>query len=128
LEEAVSAVPENGTVVMTQDVTLSSTVNLSINKAYTLDLGGYSLTNAEVLPYLLRIYSGTVSIYNGSAVNTTGTAAIIVYSGGTLHILDGEYLGYDDAIYATGGDVVITSGHFVCTDDPAYDGCLTAYN
>jgi hypothetical protein len=128
LEEAVSAVPENGIIVMTQDVTLSSSVILSVSKTYTIDLGGYSLTNAGYLEYLLEIWDGFVTIQNGNALNTTGIAAIFVYSGGTLYILDGEYLGYDDAIYASGGTVVITSGHFVCTDDPAHDGCLTVYS
>ena len=128
LEDAVAAVPDGGTITMLRDVALNEAVYLDANKAYTLDMGGYTITNAGYQSHLLRIISGSVFIQNGYAVCTTGTAAIIVSTGGTLNIISGEYIGCDDAVYAAGGTVVITSGHFVCTEDPARDGCLTEYS
>jgi hypothetical protein len=123
LEEAVAAAQDGGMITMLRDVALNGAVYINTNKTYTVDLGGYKLTNEGDMPYLLRITTGKLTIQNGCAVNTSGTA-INVPTGGTLYILDGEYVGYNDAIYAPGGIVVITSGHFVCTDDLSRDGCL----
>jgi hypothetical protein len=119
LAEALAEVPDGGTITMLQDVT-SGLVDLDVNRTYTLDLGGYTLSgNASPL---LHIWQGTIAIQNGS-VATAGGCAIAV-NGGTVNILNGSYTGDDDAIYAPGGTVTITSGHFVSTTDGWNDGCL----
>jgi hypothetical protein len=126
LEDAVAAVPDKGTITMLHDVALGAIAYLDVNKAYTLDLGGHSLTNEGSFLYLLRIEEGEVSIKNGRAVNTSGTSPILVFMRGTLYIIDGEYIGYYNALYVIGGTAVITSGHFVCTNNPSRFGCMNA--
>jgi hypothetical protein len=128
LEESVAAVPDGGTITMLQDVSENKMVLINTTKAFNIDLGGHNLTysNAGYLPYLITINSGTVTIRNGSIRHTIGGSPIIIHKGGTLHILDGEYLGNSFAVCANGNGAlaVITSGHFVRTSNSFLDSCL----
>jgi hypothetical protein len=126
LVDAAANVPEGGTITMLQDVTLSGgvSIELRVDKGYTIDLGGYTLSGFAST--LLIIFDGTVTIRNGSIVNN-GSRGIIVY-GATVSILDGSYTGNDNAISSSGtynGTVTITSGHFVCITNSSNNGCLS---
>ena len=148
LEAAAAAVADGGTIMMTQDVTLNSSVELSHNKTYTIDLGGYTLSSADWGVLYLQT-AGTVTIQNGSIINTNpmgiginvygstydGVTAILddltvraefsaVDNYGTLSILSGNYYGFE-CIAGLAGTVIITSGYFEATGDY---GCLNEWS
>ncbi|GHT65660.1 hypothetical protein FACS189452_00160 [Bacteroidia bacterium] len=110
LAEAAAAVADGDTITMLQAVTASDEddITLSVNKTYTIDLGGYTLGSDGQLA--LAIYNGTVTISNGSV-----TASIAVF-GGELIVESGSYSGEYAAIACmNGGKVTIISGIFTAT-------------
>ena len=137
LEDAISAVPNNGTILMLQDVAVDYDVDLNINKTYTFDLGGNTFRGMGNGLGTLCIWSGNISITNGTInADFNNGIAVQIFGGtttlsdltvtaskgassypievlsGTLNILSGNYYGVQMAIYCRGGRVNITTGVF----------------
>ncbi|GHT09999.1 hypothetical protein FACS189426_09530 [Bacteroidia bacterium] len=117
---AAAANVNNGdTITLLQNLTVSSAIVLGVNKTYTIDLNGKTLTSSTTSTFL-SIFAGTVTIKNG---NVTGGIGVV--NGGELIVESGAYSGYNNAIYSgMGGKVTIISGTFSCTDDESGNGCL----
>jgi hypothetical protein len=105
---------------MQNNVTLTATAELNVNKNYTLDFGGFTLSGDWDN---LRITNGTVTLQNGSVTNADAYAIKVDGASAYVNILSGTYTGDDDAVCCYSGTVTITSGHFVSTNDTG-DGCL----
>ncbi|GHT22760.1 hypothetical protein FACS189430_05010 [Bacteroidia bacterium] len=132
-EEAIAAVPEGGTVTMQRDVALLTNIYtngvhktatlLDQNKTYTFDLGGHTLSANSDHP--LVIEQGTVSLKNGTVsnieslsvsggtvsltnVNTTGSAAAVLCSGGTVTLVSGRFKGGIDT--SGSGQILLAAG------------------
>ena len=153
LEDAIDAVAIGDTITMLQDVSVSDRISLyrGIEKNYTIDLGGYTLSN-DVTEITLHIEidtmepTGTITIQNGSLINTvSGGKCISVMSGtvildkltanafipvdvsderSVVSILSGNYTGEEGVVLCLDGTVTITSGHFVSTVNSYGNGCL----
>ena len=115
LQAAVKSANDGQTIVMQRDVALSQSEILDIDKTYTLDFGGHTLSGTT--SQLLEFRNGTVTLQNGS-VTTSGSDAVRVRSA-KVTILSGTYTAQYSALN-TGGTVVITSGHFVETASVGY--------
>jgi hypothetical protein len=122
LDDAAADVEPFGTITMLQNVTIEGSIPLTENKPYTIDFGVFTYTSSDI--YALGIYSGALTLTNGSVIqsDTDHGAAVYVSNGVTVHILSGYYEGTDNAVYSS-GTVNIRAGRFVCTDD-AGDGSL----
>jgi len=128
LEEAAAAVTDGDTITMQNDVALATGATLNRNKAYTLDLGGNTLSNnAENIPNLLTVAAGTVTIQNGFIKNTGLTnTGLYVAGSGTAFILSGDYSGDGNAIGCSStAAIAITQGHFLSTNNSGSSaGCI----
>jgi len=156
LEEAAAAVRDGGTIILSRDAPLlerNGEVFLNVDKTYTFDLNGKTLTAYSYLYSRIVISEGHVTIKNGDFISQSDVSAVhvnngkvvldsltvhtmglrfqkaITVSGGSLSILSGTYIGGEDAVYCDGGQVVITSGHFIAEDDgfdnvEGPNGCL----
>lgn len=121
LEEAAAVVEEGGTITMTQDVEIDYDVELNFNKAYTIDLGGKTLTgNGNGLGTLVP-QIGTIMIQNGTIIADFNDGVAIQIFGGSV-ILDnltinatkgtGDMENGADAIEVFGGKLSILSGDY----------------
>ncbi len=143
LQDALGAVADGGTIAMLKNVSLDAMFELEVPKSYTLDLGGFCLSNsADVnLDAILYVSKGTVVIKNGQIANTTGAgmycdggnvtlnAVSVRASGstsftyalgvgsGTVMIRSSDLLGPKQAIFAFGGAATIESGNFSIDPD-----------
>jgi len=144
LENAVAAVSDGGTIILSRDAALregAGEVLLDVDKTYTFDLNGKTLTAYSHYYSRIVITAGQVTIKNGDFISQSDVSAIhvnngdvildsltvhttghsfqraITVSGGSLSILSGTYIGGEDAVFCNGGQVVITSGHFIAEDD-----------
>lgn len=75
LTDAIAAVPDNGTVVLAEDMAVP-TIEVADGKAFTLDLNGKTLS-AEEGAAVLKVTDGVVGIANGT-VKTTSSRAITI--------------------------------------------------
>ena len=104
LQDAVNAVQDGQTIIMLDNVT-SAQISLNVDKTYTLDLGGKILSGSDS-PFLY-ITNGTVSIQNGSVVNSGASAVRVHCASATVNIYSGSYTGKDNAVYCTAGTAII---------------------
>ncbi|MCL2831038.1 MAG: hypothetical protein FWD77_09955 [Betaproteobacteria bacterium] len=144
LEEAVAAVPNNGTIIMLNDVEISDYVVLNRDISYALDLGGHILSTTGQPDAALVLWSGTVTIKNGTisadttisalyvdgasvtldgltVTNTYSDAFAVVFYDGTLSILSGTYSGDSVAVVGVGsGNLSILGGDYVGKEDAVF--------
>jgi hypothetical protein len=120
LADALAAVPDGGTITMLRNINESLGVPLNVNKAYTIDLGGYTL--ACINPFhFLTLSSGNITIRNGTIATEPGyfpirfgtlaSASLLVVNLNIAVTLAGTA-----AISCLDGSVTIHSGHFVSQD------------
>lgn len=139
LEEAAARVPNNGTITMLRDVTVSKPtlvdneygIVLDIDKNYILDFDGYSLSsgdNSRIKKHLLRISAGTVTLRNGTiranydAGQDLRPEALIVST--TVNIYDMNIISsYAPVLSTINGNITIWSGIF-----KSFGGNLTPLN
>ncbi len=150
LADAILGVAAGGTITMLNDVALES--SLTTDKNFTLDLGGYTLSNGADLDWLLHIDSGNVTIQNGEIHNDYWNAieidggdvtlsdlkvtadgledisvsgvdvGAVIVISGTCEIISGEYYGTSAAVISY-GTTTITAGTF----DSSPTGTNTGY-
>jgi len=119
LEEAAVAVSDGGTITMQQNVSTVTTASLTADKSYTIDLGGYTLSNSGNVYSLVSIWSGVVTVTNGTMINSYGYG-IDAYYGSGLVLRDGlevraEGISQDlaRAIYVEGAELTIINGTYM---------------
>ncbi|MCL2830565.1 MAG: hypothetical protein FWD77_07510 [Betaproteobacteria bacterium] len=137
LQDAVDAVTAGQTILMRRNVSLSDVVYFDNNiNAYTLDLGGNTLSTTGQPDTALNLGLGTVTIKNGSISADTATSAIYVSGAsvtldgltvtnvypssmsvvnlytGTLSILSGTYSGAGSTVFVSGGAASLLSGDY----------------
>ena len=110
LADALTAAQANYTVVLQEDVALTSTLNL--NKAIKLDFNNHTLSSA--LDAAVNVTS-TVTFTDHSTtglggINSTGATAVSVGDGGNLTIDDGVYVATTNAVVQSGTGVVTIKG------------------
>ncbi|MCQ2212577.1 MAG: hypothetical protein MJZ36_02960 [Bacteroidaceae bacterium] len=82
LKEAIDIVPVNGTVALLGDLTLTSPFKMDVNKTYTFDLAGYTLTGSGCAA--IQVADGSVTIDNSGSdektisVNSSAAPAVIL--------------------------------------------------
>lgn len=113
LKEAIDIVPVNGTVALLGDLTLTSPFKMDVNKTYTFDLAGYTLTGNGCAA--IQVADGSVTIDNSGSDNKT----ISVSSGAPAVILLG-----DDA--GDNRNVSLTINNKVKVESTVSDGILVS--
>ncbi len=120
LADAIEAAPENGTVVLNENVTISET--LVVNKQLTLDLKGKSITEAATWATgdaLIEVAEGG-SLYV-KTTDATGTNAITVKAESTLayglKVTGGATLTVDASAWADKGVTVMAAQSAVYAED-----------
>lgn len=87
LKEAIDIVPVNGTVALLGDLTLTSPFKMDVNKTYTFDLAGHTLTGNGCAA--IQVANGSVTIDNSGSdektisVNSSAAPAVILLGDGT---------------------------------------------
>ncbi len=105
LEEAIKVVDEGQTVTLLQDVVLAEP--LSLDKDFTLDLGGKTLStqvSATSGVHTLKVDNGTITLKNGTVKgNTPGTTT---HSAGAAVLVSGACTLNLEGVTLVGGDSV----------------------
>ena len=68
LQNAFANVENNGTIQITSDITLTSTINTTTDNSFTLDLNGYTISSNTFL--FINLNLGTITIDDTSSKQT----------------------------------------------------------
>ena len=83
LEAAVAAVGADETIVLQANLELTATVNLNVDKKYTIDLNGKTISNDTLTTHAKNMFvvnAGDVTLTNGSITSPNGRG-VIAYAG-----------------------------------------------
>ena len=132
LQTAFNNINNNGTIVITEDITATSVITINTDKTVTIDLGGNTISrNGTVFVFT---GSGSITIDNGTVNNTgVGVKSAIEAHDGTLTIgagatVKGPYAVTSSADATTSDVVIHIYGTLAPTDNSNYKygtACLT---
>ena len=128
LEEAINAVPTNGTkttITILQNITTDTTITIPATKNIELDMQGYTINNDTVLMFT---NNGTLHIKNGTLLSnapetvhgfviTNNRYATINISGGFLHATLTNVMSNSGTVNITGGRLEANSNSAVINNE-----------
>lgn len=95
-KESFMEIVQNGSaVVLVDDITISSALNL--NKDFVLDLNGHELKNTSNANYMVNVTNGEVTIKNGAMQSKKRIG--YVRNGGTLHLEGSVFTSTNDLCF-----------------------------
>ena len=117
LQEAVDsiaamAVADNTILKLNEDVELGETSLTVSSGVFTLDLNGRTINRATSGGSAVVVSGGTMTVTDSSSEKSGSICGVnnaIVMTGGTLHILDGNFFG-KTALYLSGGSTTVSGG------------------
>ncbi len=148
LEAAIDAVETGATVTLSGNVTLDDLITIPADKTFTLDLGGYSITQTKDEVNAINLSAGDNVTITGSGTITGNYNGVYVPSGATLTVngatITSTYNGvYNEgsttinggtvkAVYIGSGSVTVDGGTIGTNSDgdsfPADSGTLIVTN
>ncbi len=106
LEDAVAAANEGDTIVLLSDVVITSTVKVTADKKFTLDLNGYAIDGTENVRIALMTY-GDVILKDSSAEQTGIIKAGIGTAGNAVNVCGGTFIMESGNIYSKNNALLI---------------------